>query len=151
MLATGWQLSTIFTATTGSFFSVTTGTDTSQTGVGSAFAINPANPYGTTTRFGSQNYLVANTNWTLPATGTFGPQRPLSVVGPGNYELDMSLSRTFRVWEDQKLQFRWEAFNVPNEAIFSNPSSAYNSATFGNISSTARDPRIMQLALKYLF
>ena len=152
MLATGWQLSTIFTATTGNFFSVTTGTDTSQTGVGSAFAINPANPYGTTTRFGSQNYLVANTNWTIPATGTFGPQRPLSVVGPGNYELDMSLSRTFNVYEAQKLQFRWEAFNVPNEAIFSNSKQRLQQRYIRQyFSSTARDPRIMQLALKYLF
>ena len=151
MLATGWQLSTIFTATTGSFFSVTTGADTSQTGVGSAFAINPANPYGTTTRFGSQNYLVANTNWTIPATGTFGPQRPLSVVGPGTMSSICRCPAPSTSHETQKLQFRWEAFNVPNEAIFSNPSSAYNSATFGNISSTARDPRIMQLALKYLF
>jgi hypothetical protein len=153
MLATGWQLSTIYTVTTGGFFSVTTGADTSQTGVGSAFAINPASPYGTRTVFGSANYLAANTNWTIPATGTFGPQRPLTLVGPGNYELDMALSRTFPIYhtETQKLQFRWEAFNVPNEAIFSNPSSAYNSATFGSISSTARDPRIMQMALKYIF
>ena len=153
ILASGWQLATIFTATTGSFFSVTTGADTSQTGVGSAFAINPANPFGNRTAFGAQNYLVANTNWTIPATGTFGPQRPLSIVGPGNYELDMSLSRNFSVYhtESQKVQFRWEVFNVPNEAIFGNPSSAYTSTTFGNITTTARDPRIMQLALKYLF
>src|SRR5206468_1672567 len=79
MLVNGWQLSTIYTVTTGSFFSVTTGADTSQTGVGSAFAINPTHPYGNRTAFGAQNYLVANTNWTIPATGTFGPQRPLSL------------------------------------------------------------------------
>ena len=152
-LVTGWQLSTIFTVTTGSFFSVTTGTDTSLTGVGTAYAINPANPLGTRTQSGTKGYLVASTNWTSPAVGTFGPQRPLSIVGPGNYQLDMSLSRTFNIWEAQKLQFRWEAFNVPNEAVFSNPQSAYNSATFGNITSTitGREPRIMQLALKYLF
>ncbi len=124
MLASGWQLSSIFTATTGSFFSVTTGTDTSLTGVGTAYAINPSNPYGTRTAFGTKGYLTANTNWTLPAVGTFGPQRPLSLVGPGSYELDMALSRTFHIYESQNLQFRWEAFNVPNEAIFANPSSA---------------------------
>ena len=133
MLASGWQLSTIFTATTGSFFSVTTGNDTSLTGVGTAYAINPSNPYGSRTSFGTKGYLTAATNWTLPAVGTFGPQRPLSLVGPGSYELDMALSRTFHIYESQSLQFRWEAFNVPNEAIFANPSSSYTSTTFGNI------------------
>lgn len=155
--ANGWQLSTIFTATSGGFFSVTTGQDTSLTGVGSAYAINPASPYGTRTSFGTKGYLVANptTNspWSSPAIGTFGPGRPYSLVGPGSYELDMALSRTFPVYEDTKLQFRWEAFNIPNEAIFSNPSAALNSSTFGNITTTATNsgPRIMQLALKYIF
>ena len=66
MLASGWQLSTIFTATTGSFFSVTTGSDTSLTGVGTAYAINPSNPYGTRTGFGTKGYLTAASNWTMP-------------------------------------------------------------------------------------
>jgi hypothetical protein len=151
LLMSGWQLSTIFTATTGSFFSVTTGQDTSLTGVNTAYAANPSAPYGTRTQFGTKGYLAANTTWTLPAVGTFGTQRPLSLVGPSNYELDMSASRTFAIHEAQKLQFRWEIFNVPNEAIFSNPTSVYNNANFGNIITTARDPRIMQVALKYLF
>ena len=155
MFVGGWQLSTIFTATTGSFFSVTTGNDTSLTGVGTAYAINPAAPYGTRTQFGTKSYLNASTNWTLPAVGTFGPQRPLSLVGPSSYELDLALSRTFSIYhlETQKLQFRWEVFNVPNEAIFANPSSVYTSSTFGNITANAANsnPRIMQFALKYLF
>ena len=153
MLASGWQLSSIFTATTGSFFSVTTGNDTSLTGVGTAYAINPSNPYGSRTSFGTKGYLTAASNWTLPAVGTFGPQRPLSLVGPSSYELDMALSRNFHIYESQSLQFRWEVFNVPNEAIFANPSSSYTSTTFGNITAnaTGANPRIMQFALKYLF
>ncbi len=65
----------------------------------------------------------------------------------------MALSRNFHIYESQSLQFRWEVFNVPNEAIFANPSSSYTSTTFGNITSTATNanPRIMQFALKYLF
>jgi hypothetical protein len=149
-VASGWQLSTIFTATTGGYSSVTTGQDTSLTGVGNAYAYNPANPYGTTTNFGSKGYLVAGSNWTAPTLGTFGTQHPFTIVGPSSYELDMALSRTFNIHEAQKLQFRWEAFNVPNEVIFGNPTTALTSATFGNIT-TAGNPRIMQLALKYLF
>ncbi|QEE29603.1 hypothetical protein FTW19_17365 [Terriglobus albidus] len=61
-----------------------------------------------------------------------------------------SLSREFRITESQKLQFRWETFNVPNKANFNNPTSALSSAQFGYIT-TAADPRIMQFSGKYIF
>ena len=48
----GWQASTIFTATTGSFNTVSTGVDTLLAGTGSAYAISPSQPYGTRTTFG---------------------------------------------------------------------------------------------------
>jgi hypothetical protein len=151
LAASGWQLSTIFTATSGGFASVTTGVDTSLTGTGTAYAINPANPFGTRTVFGTQGYLVPASNFTSPATGTYGPQRPLTIVGPSSYELDMSLSRTFTIHESQKVQFRWEAFNVPNEVILSGiGGSSLTSSTFGQFTS-AGSPRIQQAALKYIF
>jgi len=43
-----------------------------------------------------------------------------------------------------------EAFNLPNHVNPNNPSIVSNSATFGK-STSAFDPRIMQLALKYVF
>lgn len=151
LAASGWQLSTIYTHTTGGFNSVTTGTDTSLTGTGTAYALNPASPYGTRTAFGTQGYLVAASNFTAPAAGTYGPQRPLTLVGPSSYELDMSLSRTFAIHESQKVQFRWEAFNVTNEVILSGiGGSSLTSSTFGQFTS-AGNPRIQQAALKYIF
>jgi hypothetical protein len=151
LVASGWELSTIFTATTGGFNSVTTGTDTSLTGTGTAYAINPTNPFGSRTNFGTVNYLATQSSFTSPATGTYGPQRPLTIVGPSSYELDMSLSRTFTIHESQKVQFRWEAFNVPNEVILSGiGGNSLTSSTFGQFTS-AGNPRIQQAALKYLF
>jgi hypothetical protein len=151
LAASGWQLSTIFTATTGGFSSVTTGVDTSLTGTGTAYAINPPSLFGTRTAFGTQGYLVPASNFTAPATGTYGPQRPLTIVGPSSYELDMSLSRTFTIHESQKVQFRWEAFNVPNEVILSGiGGNSLTSSTFGQFTS-AGSPRIQQAALKYIF
>ena len=81
----------------------------------------------------------------------FHPERPLSIVGPSSYELDMSLSRTFTIHESQKVQFRWEAFNVTNEGILSGiGGSSLTSSTFGQFTS-AGNPRIQQAALKYIF
>ena len=48
------------------------------------------------------------------------------------------------------MQFRAEAFNVPNHMNPGNPVTAFNNINFGKIQ-TANDPRIMQFALKYVF
>jgi len=45
---------------------------------------------------------------------------------------------------------RFEAFNVFNHAQFTNPTGEINSSSFGLITS-ARDPRIMQIAAKFIF
>ena len=70
--------------------------------------------------------------------------------GPGFINLDLGLTRRFQVRESQSLEFRAEAFNAPNHVNPQNPSAALNSQTFGK-STAAADPRIMQLALKYVF
>jgi hypothetical protein len=63
----------------------------------------------------------------------------------------MALLKDTKITEDVKLQFRAEAFNIFNHAQFYNPSgNVDNAGVFGFVTS-ARDPRIMQLALKLLF
>jgi hypothetical protein len=48
------------------------------------------------------------------------------------------------------VQFRAEFFNVFNHAQFIEPTGNINSSSFGMVTK-ARDPRIGQLALKFLF
>jgi len=66
------------------------------------------------------------------------------------------LLKDTQITEKTQLQFRAEAFNVFNHAQFNNPGSGggnvNNTGTggFGYVTS-ARDPRIMQVALKLLF
>jgi hypothetical protein len=45
---------------------------------------------------------------------------------------------------------RWEVFNLFNRANFNNPSGNFSSAVFGQITS-AKDPRIMQVGLKFIY
>ena len=79
--------------------------------------------------------------------------------GPGVFQFDVSVTRTFRVREAQSIQVRGEAFNLPNTLNPSTPVSALNSPSFGKIQSDisgtsglgAGDQRIVQLALKYVF
>jgi hypothetical protein len=65
----------------------------------------------------------------------------------------MALLKTTNIWESTKIQFRAEAFNIFNHAQFNNPSGNFDNSGqggFGYVTS-ARDPRIMQVALKLLF
>jgi len=90
-----------------------------------------------------------------PAPGTYGNLGINNILGPGSIRIDMGLTRMFHIREKQTIQFRWEAFNLPNHANLGNPITAMNNVNFGKILSTATgslgDPRILQAALKYVF
>src|SRR5437867_532010 len=104
------------------------------------------NPYGDRTPGNFFNPAA----FAQPAFGTFGNSGMGNVKGPGLWQFDLFLSRTFQVREMQKVEFRAEAFNVLNKFIMMNPTFDLNSNLFGKVTA-ARDPRIMQFALKYLF
>jgi len=79
-------------------------------------------------------------------------------------QLNLALSRTFKLWgEGRSLQIRAEAFNLPNHLNPSlnpiAPTVNFGSSTFGQILNDvsgnngldAGDPRIIQLAMKFVF
>ena len=74
-----------------------------------------------------------------------------AILGPGRWNIDTGVSRSFRMGGSQTLQFRWEVFNVFNTLAPSNPISVLTSPDFGKVTSLANSPRIMQLAVKYGF
>jgi hypothetical protein len=76
-----------------------------------------------------------------------------SFSGPGIDNYDMALLKSTAITETTKLQFRAEAFNVFNHAQFMNPNGVVNNTGQGGFGyvTAARDPRIMQVALKFLF
>jgi hypothetical protein len=66
----------------------------------------------------------------------------------------MSLTKTTVVGginEGATLQFRSESFNTFNHAQFNNPAANVALGTFGQITSTSVNPRLIQFALKYSF
>jgi hypothetical protein len=146
-LASGWQLSGIVRLMTGQYLSATSGLDQALTGQGGQLANQVlANPYADKTL---DHYLNPNA-FAQPALGTYASMRPNNILGPGSILINMGLTRTFKLRETQNIQFRVESFNVPNHVNPGNPTTAINSQTFGRILS-AGDPRIMQIALKYVF
>jgi hypothetical protein len=77
------------------------------------------------------------------------------LLGPGQFNWDMSLTKTTKVGgirEDATLQFRTEFFNAFNHAQFNNPGTVdVSKGPFGQITSTSVNPRLIQFALKYAF
>jgi hypothetical protein len=72
------------------------------------------------------------------------------VRGPGYRNVDLAISRRLPLTGRSSLEVRAEAFNLLNQPPFANPNGVLGSASFGSISS-AGDPRVVQLAVKYLF
>ena len=63
----------------------------------------------------------------------------------------MGLTRQFSVRENHSVEFRAEAFNAPNHVNPGTPITAFNNAQFGYIQVNGDAPRIVQLALRYVF
>jgi hypothetical protein len=87
------------------------------------------------------------------ATG-FGNTRPGIVHGPDQRNTDLSLIKQFVLpWPNDRanIEFRAELFNAFNTPQFSDPDNEQDSATFGQVLSTAVAPRIVQFALKLNF
>ncbi len=152
MVATGWRLSGIYRRSTGQYLTINTGLDralTGEAGVQRATQILE-NPYGDRD---SLNFLNPRA-FAQPALGTYGNMSPNNIEGPGTWQFDLALSRTFQVREDQRLEFRAEAFNVTNSRRIATPIPdrfrTLNNNTFGQIDFAA-DARIMQFVLKYVF
>jgi hypothetical protein len=71
-------------------------------------------------------------------------------VGPRYANWDFSMFKNFRVTESKDIQFRAEFFNILNHPNFRLPDSDISSPTFNTIQA-ALPPRVIQLALKFLF
>jgi hypothetical protein len=147
VVGTGWKLAGIYRATSGSFLTVTAATDRQLSGASNQ-RLNQVLP----------DPLCANPNpncwinpaaFATPALGTLGNMGKANVLGPGFFQLDVALSREFRIQERRALEIRGEAFNATNSFRAASVTTTQNN-TFGRILS-AQDPRILQLAMKFSF
>jgi len=78
--------------------------------------------------------------------------------GPGYFNVDLGLGKTFPIWEDKvNLKFRADAFNTLNHPNFDSPGTdssndiTQSNTNFGVITGTANAARVLQLALRLEF
>jgi hypothetical protein len=165
--ASRWPPSAIINAKSAQFFTVTTGVDNALSGqdnqrpnlgagtspfaASAACAPAPCVQWATSTAFAS------------PATGTYGNLGAFNLAGPRVLQFDVALVRAFRIREKQTFQVRGEAFNILNRVNLATAVATLNSSNFGQITAdisgpqagglvaSSGDPRIVQLALKFVF
>ena len=166
MLASDWQISPIMKLKSAQFYTVTAGVDQALNGEGGQRAqiVPGVDPYAVTNPTGCSNAPCVRwanpAAFATPALGTLGNLSNFSQKGPGVFQLDLSLSRTFPVWEKRTIQIRAEAFNLPNYVNMATPSAATNTGgTFGTITGdisgtsglSSGDYRVVQFAMKFIF
>ncbi len=92
--------------------------------------------------------------FTTNVPGTIGNAGRNLIYGPGTQNVDLMVSRVFRIpffkERSHALQFRAEAFNAMNHANFGPPATGIGTPNAGRITNAA-DPRRIQFAMKYLF
>ena len=148
-VGSAWRISPIFKILSGGYLNIITGPDVALTGIANQ-RVNQVlpNPYGDKS---VKSYLNPAA-FAMPVPGTLGNAGSNSVAGPGTWQFDIALSKSFPVRERQKIEFRAEAFNLTNSfrMDLSKLTVSLISGTFGQVTG-ALDPRIMQFALKYFF
>ena len=164
----GWQLSGLARWTSGFPFTVDNGnfwpTDWDEQGIAQMVARPKTGafkqPDGTVSVFANPTSTF-NNNFVHPFPGQAGSRNV--VRGDGFAGLDMALSKRWKTFESQSLQFRWEVFNVPNLHRFNVASGLGTQAcaciaslqqvpqSFGDYTGLLTQPRVMQFALRYEF
>jgi hypothetical protein len=155
-LGTGWQLSPIISFRSGTPINITSGVDSALSGIGGQRPNQILEDVYCAER-GPSCWLNPKA-FAAPATGTYGNIGTYNVTGPNYFNVNVSVSRRFRIFESHALEIRGEAFNVQNRVNFATPTTALNSSNFGKITSDVNSagssngsPRIIQLSAKYNF
>ncbi len=170
----GWMVAGVATVQSGHPLTLTYNHSAGQPSIfGTAFLDRPSlsgkctpgqyvNPGSVESHIGGSQTYINTSCFTDPAV--FSADDPVGVgfgnagvgilEGPGQQNYDLSLLKKFPMsWprEGTALEFRSEFFNAFNHPQFDDPDIEFTSPTFGQISRTIVNPRVVQFALKLSF
>jgi hypothetical protein len=148
----GWQVNGIYALQSGLPFSVCVdgspaGNCVTRADLVGKPQVNPGN---------LAHYIVASafatpakTGGVFNAPGTAGRD---VLRGPGSSNMDLSVSKLFKIKEQAQIQLVGEAYNLTNSPHFANPNADLSQGTFGTITSTWLPVgRILEVGAKLTF
>ena len=148
LLTQDWQIGAVFQARSGSPLTPTATGNRSLTGLGNQrpdVVGDPDVDERTIARWFNTDAFAGN------QPGSWGSAPRGFLRGPAYWNIDLAISRVFRVLGQSQMEVRAEAFNVTNRVHLGNPNVTFGSADFGRITNTQADARVMQFAVKYSF
>lgn len=147
-----WQVNGIFTAFSGSPFTVTADGNTLNTpgNLQTADLVGDVRKIG---EIGANGTYYDPSAWAQPEGVRFGNTGPNQFRGPGGWNLDLSVFRSFRLTGTHRLEARVEAANITNKTKFGNPNGNLQSGDFMRIFGlyNAYRERQVRFAVRYSF
>ena len=148
-VAGGWQVNAIGSGRSGQPYNLSVPGDSANTGntgylrpnlVGDPNIPNP-----------NRDQWFNKAAFAAPAAYTFGNLGRYALRTSAFWNVDLSVFREFRFLESRSLEFRAEAFNLPNTTILGGPNGNLLDPNFGKITGTANSERTLQLGVKIKF
>lgn len=150
----GWELGGLVQWQSGSVFTVSSGRVTTHGGITTWANYNGDRNIGKVERKGDGVWFYSPdifSRFSFPLAGELGTSGRNSFRGPRFFNSDVSIVKRFRIYEEHRITFRAEGYNIFNNTNFGNPTVGITTpATFGRIGSSV-NPRIFQMALRYDF
>ena len=151
----GWQLSGIWSAQTGDYFTLTLANARQRLGAtfigdwwpdrlrSGRLEVRTADRWFDPTAFALPRDAAGN--WYIGNAGR------AILNSDGAFNIDLGLMKNFAISERVGLQFRWEAFNLSNTPTLDRPNANIESPDVAKIRGTFSTPRQMQFALRLAF
>jgi len=152
----GWVFSGVTTAESGLPQNITYGPDTLGLGGGTTnrpnLVASVGGPKSRAEWFNTAAFAAPVAPWNGGGNNGFGTAGRNAVVGPGLFNWNMSLFKSFALNESEstRLQFRVETYNTFNHTQFNGLDLGFTDGNFGQVTS-ANDPRVLQFGAKFLF
>jgi len=134
-----WSLSGSYTLATGSPLTPSISASVADVARGTAGSLRPDRVAGASIRAGggSIDRWFNTSAFQAPPGTAFGTASRYSIPGPGNTNVNMSLSKTFQFRDTKSLEVRASANNAFNIVQYSGVNTQFDSAAFGQVTSAA--------------
>ncbi|HXW08072.1 MAG TPA: TonB-dependent receptor [Vicinamibacterales bacterium] len=129
-----WQLNGVFGAFSGTPFTVTA-SGTQYNTPGTTQTADLVGTFSTTGDIGSVGPWFDRNAFAQPTGVRQGTTERNEFRGPGAWNMDLSVFRSFAMGGSRRLEFRVQGNNIFNHPVFANPQGNVTSGTFGQITS----------------
>lgn len=143
----GWEATGILTLQSGAPFSVSMATSVANTGTFTR-PDRLCNGNLSPSKQGLHQWYDTSC-FVSPPPYQFGNTGRNILIGPGLEDLDFGLDKDFHIRESLAMQFRVEAFNLPNHPNFGMPGNSIGSPSAGTITTQITNARELQFAARF--